>query len=71
MYDFLVQYCTQEQNGSLYFSSTVQQYKWPSISRNNVEIQKFCYHGNVTSHYSPLYSLKTWKTCEQNMQVSR
>ena len=32
---------------------------------------KFCYHCNVTSHYSPLHSLKTWMTREQNMQVSR
>ena len=71
IYDFLVQYCTQEQNCSQYFSSIVQQCKWPSILRSNAEIQKFCYHGNVTSHYSPLHSLKTWITREQNMQVSR
>ena len=71
IYDFLVQYCTQEQNCSRYFSSIVQQCKWPSISRSNAEIQKFCCHGNVTSHYSPLHSLKTWITRKQNMQVSR
>ena len=53
------------------FLSIVQQCKWPSISRSNAEIQKFCCHGNVTSHYSPLHSLKTWITRKQNMQVSR
>ena len=37
---------------SPYFSSTVRQCKWPSVSGNIVEIQKFCYHGNMTSHLS-------------------
>ena len=32
-----------------YVSSLVRQCKWPSLSRKIVEIQKFCYHGNVTS----------------------
>ena len=40
-----------------YFSSIVRQCKWPSLSGNIVEIQKFCYHGNVTSHLSSLYAL--------------
>ena len=52
MNDFPVHDYTQEQNGGPYFSSTVQQYKWPSLSRKIVVIQKFCYHGNLTSHFS-------------------
>ena len=44
--------CTQEQNGSPQLSSTVRQCKWPSMSRTIVEIQKFCYHGNLTSRFS-------------------
>ena len=51
MYDFPVQDCTQEQNSSPFFSSIVRQSKWLSLSRKIVEIQKFCYHGNVTSHF--------------------
>ena len=54
MYDFPVQDCTQEQNGSQYFYSRVQQCKWPSLSRKIVEIQEFYYHGNLTSHFSSL-----------------
>ena len=52
MYDFPVPDCTQEQNGSPQFSSIVRQCKWPSMSRTIVEIQKFCYHGNLTSRFS-------------------
>ena len=35
------------------FSSIVRQYKWSSLSREKakIEIQKFCYHSNVTSHF--------------------
>ena len=51
MYDFPVHGWSQEQN-SLYFSSTVWQCKWPSLSRTIVEIQNFCYLGNVTSNFS-------------------
>ena len=29
--------------------------KRPSLSRNIVEIQIFCYHGNVTSRFSLLF----------------
>ena len=52
MYDFPVYDCTQEQNGSPYFSSIVQHCKWPSLSRRIVGIQKFCHKGNVTSCFS-------------------
>ena len=38
----------------IYFSSIIWQFKWLSLSRKIVEIQKFCVHVNVTSH---LYSL--------------
>ena len=47
--------CTQEQNGSPYFSFIVRQCNWPSLSGKVVEAQKFCYHGNVTSHFSLLF----------------
>ena len=57
MYDFPVHDYTQEQNGSPYFSSTIRQCRWPSLSKKIVVIQKFCYHGTVTSHSSSLYSL--------------
>lgn len=40
MYDFPEQDCTQEQNGSLFYSSIVRQCKWPSLSRRIVEIKK-------------------------------
>ena len=35
------------------FSSIVRQFKWSSLSREKakIEIQKFCYHSNVTSHF--------------------
>ena len=45
---------TQEQNDSPYFSSIVRQCKWPSISRKMIEIQTFCCHGNLTSHFTSL-----------------
>ena len=40
MYDFPVQDCIQEKNGSPYLSFIVRQCKWPSLSRKVVEIQK-------------------------------
>ena len=49
--------CTKEQNGSPNFSSVVRQRKWPFLSRKIVEIEKFCHHGNVTSHFSSLLRL--------------
>ena len=54
MYDFPVHDCTQEQNGSRYFSTVVRQYTWLSPPRKVVEIQEFCYHRGVTSHFSLL-----------------
>ena len=56
-YDFPVRDCTKEQNGSPNFSSVVRQRKWPFLSRKIVEIEKFCHHGNVTSHFSSLLRL--------------
>ena len=52
VYDFPVLDCTQDENGSPFFSSIVRQWKWPSLSRTMVENQKCCYHGNMTSHIS-------------------
>ena len=48
MYEFPV----HDPTDSPYISSIVRQCKWPSLSGNIVEIQKFCYHGNMTSHLS-------------------
>ena len=45
---------TQEQNDSPYFYSIFRQCKWPSLSRKMIEIQKFCCHGNLTSHSTSL-----------------
>ena len=39
---------------SPYFPSIVRQCRWSSLQRKIVEIQKFCFHGDVTSHFSPL-----------------
>ena len=41
MYEVPLHYGTQEQNGSPYLSLIVLQCKWPSLSRKNVEIEKF------------------------------
>ena len=49
MYDFPKLDCTKKQNGSPYVSSIVRQCKWPSLSRKIAEIQKYYYHGNLTS----------------------
>ena len=57
MYDFPVHHCTQEQNSIPCFSLMVGQCKGTSLSRKIVEIQKFCYHGNAISHYSPLLQM--------------
>ena len=50
MYEFPV----HDSTDSPYFSSIVRQCKWLSLSGNIVKIQKFCCHGNVTSHLSSL-----------------
>ena len=63
MYDFPVPDCTQEQNCSPQFSSIVRQCKWPSLSRTIIEIQKFCYHGNLTSLYFSEFLWVSW--CER------
>ena len=60
MYDFPLPDCIQEQNGSPQFSSIVRHCKWPSLSRTIVEIQKFCYHCNLTSRFSLQLSLFLW-----------
>ena len=35
----------------------------PSLSRKMVEVQKFCYHGNVTSNLSSLFCTLTGVEC--------
>ena len=52
MYNFPVHDSTRDQNGSPNFSSIVRQCKWPSLSREIVEIQKICLNGKVKSHFS-------------------
>ena len=52
MYDFPMHDWTRDQNGVPYFSSIVRQCKWPSLSREIVEIQKICFSGKVKSHFS-------------------
>ena len=54
---------TQEQNSSPYFTSIIGQCKWLLLWRKVVEIQKFCYHGNMMLHsplLSRLCSKKNW-----------
>ena len=56
--------CTQEQKSSPEsgpnFFSIVRQLKLPSLSRKVVEIQKFCFHGNVALPFSFNFS---WYDC--------
>ena len=54
MYDFPVHDYTQEQNGSPYSISTFDSAN--GLSRKIVVIQKFCYHGNLTSHFCSLFA---------------
>ena len=51
-YDFSVHDYTQGQIGRPYFSSILQQCKWPALSVKAVEMKGCCYHGNLTSHSS-------------------
>ena len=51
----IVRLHSETERCSPYFSLIVRQYKWPSLSRKIVDMQKFWYHGNVTSHFSHLY----------------
>ena len=39
-----------------YFLSIIWEFKWLSLSRKIVEIQKFCVHVNVTSHFYSLFN---------------
>ena len=39
-----------------YFSSIARQCKWLSLLGKIFEIQEFCYHGNVMSHFSITWS---------------
>ena len=52
MYYFPMHDWIRDQNGVPYFSSIVRQCKWPSLSREIVEIQKICFNGKVKSHFS-------------------
>ena len=40
-YDFPVHDCTQEQNGNPYYSPTIRQCKWPSLSRGLLRNRHF------------------------------
>ena len=53
MYDFPVNDCIHEQTPSPYFfPSTFDDANSSLCQKNVVEIQKFCYSGNLTSHFS-------------------
>ena len=54
MYDFPVHDYTQEQNGSPYSISNFDNAN--GLSRKIVVVQKFCYHGNLTSHFCSLFA---------------
>ena len=69
MYDFPVHDCTRDQNGVPYFSSIVRQCKWPSLSREIVEIQKICFNGKVKSHFS--FLLRDKETGEKRKETAR
>ena len=56
MYDFPLHDCTQKQTGSPQFPSIVRKCKWPSLSRKS-EIQKVCYHGNLTLQFVSLLKI--------------
>ena len=58
MYDFPVHDFTQEQNGSPYSISTFDNAN--GLSRKIVVIQKFCYHGILTSHFSSICKTTNW-----------
>ena len=56
MYDFPLHDCTQKQTGSPQFPSIVRKCKWPTLSRKS-EIQKVCYHGNLTLQFVSLLKI--------------
>ena len=60
MYDFPVRDCPSGTKRSPYFSSIVRQFRWPSLPRK-IEIQKSCYLGYVTSHFSEQRRKKSWR----------
>ena len=65
LYDFPKLDCTKTQNGNPYVSSIVRQCKWPSLSRKITVIQKYRYHGNLTSprpQNSPIMQFVTKST---------
>ena len=65
MYDFPKLDCNEKQNGNPYISFVVRQCKWPSLLRKIAEIQKYCYHGNLTSQRpqnSPIMQFVTKST---------
>ena len=65
MYDFPKLDCNEKQNGNPYVSFIVRQCKWPSLLRKIAEIQKYCYHGNLTSQRpqnSPIMQFVTKST---------
>ena len=69
MYDFPMHDWTRDQNGVPYFSSIVRQCKWPSLSREMVEIQKICFSGKVKSHWS--FLLRDKGTGEKRNETAR
>ena len=65
IFDFPKLDCNEKQNGNPYVSFIVRQCKWPSLLRKIAEIQKYCYHGNLTSQRpqnSPIMQFVTKST---------
>ena len=62
MYDFPVHDFNQEQNSSPFFHHLTMQMAVWSLPRKIVEIQNFCYHGNMTSLFSSSFSVHQFVT---------
>ena len=54
MFDSLVHDCTKKQNGSPYLFLSFDNANGRLGQEKIVESLKFCYHGNMTSHFSSL-----------------
>ena len=68
IYDFPAHDCAEEQNVNPQFSSIIDN---ANDRLCQEEIQKFCYNGNVTLHFSSLLYMwnTSWKVCEDGIQL--
>ena len=51
------------------FCPNVRKCKWQSLSREFVEIQRFCYHDKVTSYFPCLYIGERWVAIAATLKV--